>query len=230
MKVKKNKFKYDKDNGTWVVVPKIIYDNTDLNYTDKIVLSWIHGYKSTWNSISTETIATALNLTRATINEVVRKLTFLELIEQRYYLARKRVFRSLLPDTNDAFSLITTEVLNDESISPAYKITMGVLIAAALGENNFLEGFNFNNIEMIAKRLNLSVSSVYRHLSVLTKEQLIAPKEYGRYLIKPIDRYSLNYHNNQKRVKQLKEASEQLGGVVIDDATNELLERIYNAI
>lgn len=229
------KTKYQNNSRIFVAVPEIIYNNTDLNATDKIVLALIHGFKSKtgWNSIKTSTIANYLNLETSTINTTIRKLVFLDLIEQRYYRARRRVFKSLLPKTTDAKSLITSDIFTDDQLSTTYKLTIGVIIASSLGENNDLGGFNFNDIETLAEELNLSVSSVYRHLNKLYEVRLIDERNFGDYLIRPKDTYSVHHHDNQKRkmnYNRMKKELDDEADEYITPEVNAALERIYNRI
>lgn len=223
-------------NNIYVTIPNIVISNPDLNYTDKIVLSWIHGLPSTWNNISTKKIADMLNLERATINRSIKKLVFLELIKENYKTARKRVFRSLLGKTTDAAAIITDTVLADDSLTNTYKITQGILTAASVGKDNSLGGFNFNSdelkgIEVIAKRAGLSVSSVYRHLALLSKERFIE-REYGSYFIKIQDWYVRNHafkvSSKHNHIDNLALASSPPGDM--DPETANLLDQIYDKL
>lgn len=231
----KTKYNYD---GQYIVIPAIIYDNTDLNATDKITLSMIHGFKSnkgnTWNGIRTSTIADILGLERSTINTSIKKLKDLELLEERYAVARYRVFKSLLPDTTDFKALITSDVLRNKDITNTYKITIGVIIAYSLGEKNTIGGFNFNRIQALADELNLSVSSVYRHLQHLTKLQVMEQKEYARYTLKPINSYVSHNLKNTLRVinhqKAMKEPEPEDDINYIDPSVSDAINRIYNRI
>lgn len=234
LKSKVNKHKSKLTDNQYVPIPKIVYINKDLNFTDKLVLSWIHSFAKTWNNISTKTIAEKLGLTVATINKSIVKLVFLELIEERYYFARKRTFRSLLPKTNDAFSLVTTELLNDKSIPNTVKLTLGVIIAASLGKDNYIGGFNFTEMEILAERLGLSVSSVYRHLAYLRDHDYIE-RQYGSYLIKPLDSYSYNFHQNQAQQAILNESVKEYqehksNPVELDSMTIEYLDDLHSRL
>lgn len=231
----KTKYNYD---GQYIVIPSIIYDNTDLNATDKITLSMIHGFKSnkgnTWNGIRTSTIADILGLERSTINTSIKKLKDLELLEERYAVARYRVFKSLLPETNDFKALITSDVLRNKDITNTYKITIGVIIAYSLGEKNTIGGFNFNRIQALADELNLSVSSVYRHLQHLTRLQVMEQKEYARYTLKPINSYVSHNLKNTLRVinhqKAMKEPEPEDDINYIDPSVSDAINRIYNSL
>ena len=224
----KTKYSY---NDIYVTIPSVIYDNNDLNATDKIVLALIHGYKSTWNSIKTETIAEYLNLETATINKVIRKLVFLGLIEERYYLARRRVFRSLLEKTDDAKSIITSDIFKDKTLTNTYKVTAGVIIAASLGKNNFIGGYNYNDIETLANELNMSVSSVYRHLSVLYQVKVIEKRDFGSYLIKPAVSYVKHFNKNQQNKLNYNKITKTLDQEIeITPEVNSVLDRIYSIL
>ena len=207
---RKIKTKYTNNNRVFISIPRVIYQNTDLNDTDVLVLSLITGYKAVWNAVGTDTIADYLNLSRATINVSVKKLVDLDLLQEKYVVARKRVFRSMInkEDRSDVISIITDSVLADNSISNVYKISLGVIVALSLGKNNDLGGFNFGRldkkgIEELAERLNLSISSVYRHLAVLTDNRFIN-REYGKYTITVSDAFVRNHMLNVIKEKQAK--------------------------
>lgn len=224
----KTKYNY---NGQFIAIPQIVYDNPDLNATDKIVVSLIHSFKSTWNAIKTSTIAEYLNLERSTINTSIRKLVFLELLQEQYAVARHRVFRSLLPKTNDFKALITSDIFRNDKLTSTFKISLGVIIAFSLGEKNTIGGYNFNRMEALAEELNLSISSVYRHLKHLTNLDVIVPKEYARYTIKPIDTYiSHTVKNNVSKLNHSRLVSTYDDDEYIDPSVEDALNRIYDRV
>ena len=200
--IQKVKYSEAKEVSQYVPVPAVVFDNPDLNATDKIILSWIHAFKKE-TKISTSKIATSLNLTRETINYSIKKLIMLELIEQEYYCGRKRSFTSLLdPTTNkDTKSLISSDVLINSELTSTFKLTLGVFIQAALGKNNYLGGYNFKNMSEIAEILKIHVSSVYRHLAHFQKLGLVE-REYASYLVKAKDEFSNHHHEQQAIIKR----------------------------
>lgn len=224
--IKKNdKYEYQ---GVFIAIPKIIYENKDLNATDKLILSWIHGFKKTWNPISTKTIAEMIGLKVSTINHSVKKLVLLELLEEKYIVARKRSFRSLLPATTDAVSLITDDVLADNELSSTYKITIGVIAAASRGKNNFIGGYNFNSIKELAALLGIAESSVYRHLQVLRESKLVS-REYAQWTIKPLDAYSKDFAYKQERKQAVQHnLEEHATAPPMAKETESILDRIFD--
>ena len=225
----KNKYK---SNGIYITMPKIVLDNQDLNPTDKLILALIHGYKSTWNNVQSSTISDYLNLEIDTINTSIRKLVFLELLEQRYYAGRKRSYRSLLEKTTDAAAIITDTILADKTISNTVKITLGTIVSASTGKNNSSGGFDFNNIDSIAERLGVHKSTIYRHLATLKESQYIE-REHASYFIRVLDPYVRNHTFNVKSQQQLESNQlypDELPPGVTPEEVDASLERIYNSL
>lgn len=232
----------EKAKKIYVTMCKEIYNNTDLSATSKIILAMYTGLPSEWNRLTTATIATTLNISVSAVRESIKKLVFLDLLSEKYRYARRREFKSNVINRNDAIVILPNEVLTAE-VSSTYKITMGFIVAASLGDNNFIGGYNFNKVERIAELLNLHISSVYRHIAVLQDLGLVLKKERSNWLLSPLDEYSKQYIAKQnkrisKNSKKGKNESNQvdppehnkLTGEILDPVIDKLLDNIFASL
>lgn len=204
MSKKQNK-KVSQYEGTYVAMSKYIFDLTDIGATDKIVLAWFDSFDSNshdHNYLKSSTIASTLNMSVSAINTVIKRLVLLGYLSEQYYNGRRRRFKSeLCPSkTEGVFSLISTDVLKS-SIASTYKITAGVIINDASGDDNFLAGYNYSNVKTLAKRLGLSKASTYRHITELISYNLLVRNNKSNWLLQPKDSYSLKHVTRQNKRK-----------------------------
>lgn len=216
---------YIYDGTNYVTIPGVIADRTDISATSKIVFGMIHSFKREWNSVSTTYIAKALGLSVRMIQHAIKQLTDAELITY-YYRAKYRSYKSLLEHNKDAKVIIPSGILNMPDLSSTYKITYGMLVAAGLQE---LGAYNFNEISELAMHLGISISSVYRHINVLTDADLIERDESSKWMFYTLDEYS------QKRREQIRLKAARIKAkfdlenqhINIDSRTNDALDALY---
>lgn len=218
----------------YIAMPKQIYINKDISHTDKIILSWFTSFKSEWNALTTKTIADTLNLSVSAVRESIKRLVFLDLLSQKYWNARKRVFKSNIKKSDDIVVVIPNEILTLE-VSSTYKVTMGYIISASMGKNNKLAGYNFNHVTQLAKHLNLSTSSVYRHITLLEIMGYIRRDEASNWLLRPQDKY---FKERQAKINRGLDRENRAKATTdydytpldVDDGVIEQIESIYNRL
>lgn len=219
----------------YIAIPNSVYQNKDLNSTDKIILGWITGFENEWNTISTTTISNTMNLSISAVRDSIKKLVFLDLLKQKYYYARKRVFKSTISKKEKAVVLIPNEILQ-LTVSSTYKITMGFIIAASTGDENTLGGYNFNNVKRLEKLLGLSTSSVYRHIAFLRGLKYIDKDSTSPWLLRPQDSYfkkrmaKINRGIEREKRSKATTASDDDPNYTLDDYQSQALDNIYNGM
>lgn len=215
-----------------IIIPSVILNNTDLSATDKIILSWFTGFDKENNTLTTDYIAQTLKLSTSAIRASIKRLVFLDLLKETYYYARKRMFTSTIEKTeDDAPVILTNEILTSE-VSSTYKISMGIIVASSLGENNNLNGYNFNKIDELIEILGLSKSSVYRHLKLLQELGQVTRDTSSTWLLRPHTEYTDKKFAIRNKKKRSEKTTEQKTSEYvppnITDANNKVMESFYN--
>ena len=230
-KTKKYERKDIPKKSQYIVISEYIYKQEDLSDSEKITFSLIDSLSPT--KVSTSYIAKTLNMSVSAINMCLQRLEINGYISWKYYFAKKREFKSEVSKnkTKKDFALLTTEILNKD-ISSTYKITAGVIAGSSRGSENFLGGYNFNNVKRLSKLINLSVSSTYRHIVELVKVGLVKKDKESSWLLRPQDSHSLHYARLQQSkrrdmIRQGKVIVEEEPPVIITPEQDEMLNRIY---
>lgn len=218
------------DDGTYVVVPKIIFNHDKLNASEKILYSIIlslsrNQYKE--SSASTKYLAKVSGLSIRMIQDYINSLKEKGFITWRKK-GNKRFFTPLYWD-KDAHAIITSDVMKRTSMTTPYKLAYGRL--TALGWNNDHGGHNYDSMEDMANDLNVSTSSAYRYIAEFKSQSLIRRDNDVTCRYIPINKYSIANHKELKRKSaEAEKKLAEIKSVRIDDKADQVIDRIFKKI
>ncbi|MDY0277164.1 MAG: hypothetical protein RBQ97_03670 [Acholeplasma sp.] len=221
---KKTKSDFQFSGKSYVVIPNVIFDNPNISATTKIVASIIHSFNYEWNVITTKALASMVKLSVRTIQYSISEAIDNKIIDVKK-VGKKRFFKSLINklDTKDK-ALIPSDILANPDVDSSYKLTYGVLAYKGLNVNG---GYDFENVSNLALELNLSLSSVYRHINYLIGSKSII-RVNRPYFFSCQDKYSQTiYKSKQRALKEQQAKQASIDDYVLDPFIETKLEKIF---
>lgn len=219
--------KFEYKGKPYVVIPDVIFDIKNINATDKIVLSIISSFNNEYNFVSTKYIAKTLNLSVRTIQQSITNLLSNNHLDMKYR-GKIRTFKSLvnLENATDK-ALIPSDILGRSDLSSTYKLTYGVIAYLGLNIN---KGYDFKTAEELAKELNISVSSVYRHIASLLNKKDISRLTSGNFMFSANDKYSKHIIKQKIREVNRRQEIEDTSSIELTPNAERALDKIYNRL
>lgn len=218
-----------KKDEIFIIVPEAIFKDDRLTASEKMTYSIIEGlaslnsYKEAYPG--TKYLAKQLNLSVRQIQLIINELQKHSLISIRTS-GRKRFFKPL-KFHNDAYAIITSDVIKNTSMSNPYKLSYGRI--TALGWNNQFSGHDYGSIKEMADDLCVSESTVYRYIRVWQSKLLVSRDKNSRLKFIPLNKFSVA---NQKEIKRAEAEFERLKGEMankqLDPEGKQIIRNIYN--
>lgn len=163
---KRNQIKSEFKKGFYIRIPKQVYDNKKLNDTEKYLfgaflsLFNIPSNRKNGIPVNVKMLAEAIKVSERLIYLYINSLAENGVIAIEYHNGKRRIFITI--NDADAFVIIPTDIVSDGTLSPTYKISLGLAFVVR-------DGYTYNSIDEIADLMGLSRSSVYRHINLFIK-------------------------------------------------------------
>lgn len=191
----KSSSKKEKQN-IFIRIPKSIYFNETLNDTEKYVYGALLSiHKLFWNRgipVNTARLSKQINVSQRLIQMYIKSLKSKGLLQTETMNGSRRIFLFNLDD--DAYVLIPDEMVKDTRLSVPYKVSYGLAFVT-------MDGYTYSNFSELKNKLQLSASSVYRHLHILSSIGYIKRDiSASGYRFLAMDHYSTS-HREKKLLK-----------------------------
>lgn len=185
----------------FIRIPKKVYLNQALNDTEKYLygalLSLYKLFGARGIPVQTARLSKLIKVSQRLIQLYLNTLKEKKLLAIETVGGKRRVF--LWETDDDAYVLIPDDMVYDPRASVPYKVSYGLAFVS-------MNGYEYQSMEELSAKMQLSSSSVYRHINYL--------KELG-YISKDISASGYRFlthdaYSESQRIKQSKNPSKKI--------------------